>query len=62
MQKQPFVFPVIGGRKVEHLLANITALDIALTDEHIKRIEAAVPFEHGFPRSLVVRALTYCTG
>ncbi|KAF8895213.1 NADP-dependent oxidoreductase domain-containing protein [Infundibulicybe gibba] len=31
----PYVFPIIGGRKVEHLLSNVEALDIALTDEHI---------------------------
>ncbi|KAF8895210.1 Aldo keto reductase [Infundibulicybe gibba] len=35
MQKVPYVFPIIGGRKVEHLLSNIEALEIALTDEHI---------------------------
>ncbi|PBK99004.1 hypothetical protein ARMGADRAFT_1124135 [Armillaria gallica] len=25
--KTPYVFPIIGGRKVEHLKANIEALD-----------------------------------
>lgn len=54
MQKTPYVFPIIGGRKVEHLHANIEALDIALTPEHIKRIEGAVPFELGFPTAFVV--------
>ena len=58
MQKTPYVFPVIGGRKVEHLLSNITALDVALTREHIERIEAAVPFDLGFPGNLFVRACT----
>lgn len=54
MQKTPYVFPIIGGRKVEHLHANIEALNIALTPEHIKRIEGAVPFELGFPTAFVV--------
>ncbi|KDR81932.1 hypothetical protein GALMADRAFT_221816 [Galerina marginata CBS 339.88] len=36
MQKTTYVFPIIGGRKVEHLLSNIEALDISLTDEQIK--------------------------
>jgi len=45
----PYVFPIIGGRKVEHLHANIEALDIALTDEQIKELESAIPFDPGFP-------------
>ncbi len=58
MQKVPYVFPIIGGRKVEHLHANIEALNIALTPEHIKRIEGAVPFDLGFPTSFVVSLLS----
>ncbi|KAI0649632.1 aryl-alcohol dehydrogenase [Trametes meyenii] len=49
MQKTPYVFPILGGRKPEHLHANIEALDVALSDEHIKHIESASPFEPGFP-------------
>ncbi|KAH6912855.1 aryl-alcohol dehydrogenase [Coprinopsis sp. MPI-PUGE-AT-0042] len=49
MHKTPYVFPIIGGRKVEHLLANIEALEISLTDEHIKALEGANEFELGFP-------------
>ena len=54
MQKTPYVFPIIGGRKVEHLYANIEALDIALADEQIKELESAVPFDSGFPTSFFV--------
>ncbi|KAH9856361.1 aryl-alcohol dehydrogenase [Lenzites betulinus] len=53
MQKTPFVFPIVGGRKVEHLHANIEALDIALTPEHIKQIEGATPFDVGFPSNMI---------
>jgi aryl-alcohol dehydrogenase-like predicted oxidoreductase len=49
MQKAPYVFPIIGGRKVEHLQANLEALDIALTDEQIKALDSIVPFDKGFP-------------
>ncbi|KAI0077418.1 Aldo/keto reductase [Panus rudis PR-1116 ss-1] len=49
MQKTPYVFPIIGGRKVEHLHANIEALEIALTPEHIKYLESILPFDKGFP-------------
>ena len=55
MQKTPYVFPIIGGRKVEHLMANIEALEISLTDEQIKYLESVVPFDPGFPHWLIVR-------
>lgn len=49
MHKAPYVFPIIGGRKVDHLKGNIEALSIELTDEEIDEIDAAVPFDIGFP-------------
>jgi diketogulonate reductase-like aldo/keto reductase len=56
MQKTPFVFPIVGGRKVEQLHGNIEALDISLTPQQIKEIEDTLPFDHGFPYNIVVRA------
>lgn len=53
MQKAPYVFPVVGGRKVEHLKANVEALTIELSDEDIEEIEAAVPFDLGFPHNFL---------
>ncbi|KAF8260676.1 NADP-dependent oxidoreductase domain-containing protein [Lactarius quietus] len=47
--KMPFVFPIIGCRKVEHLRENVKALDITLTPEQIEKIENATKFEIGFP-------------
>lgn len=55
MHKAPFMFPIVGGRKVEHMLANIEALNISLTPTQIKYIESALPFDLGFPSNLVVR-------
>lgn len=52
------MFPIIGGRKVEHLLANIEALDIELSDEQMKELEGAVEFSLGFPGTMVV-SLSY---
>ncbi|EKM50555.1 uncharacterized protein PHACADRAFT_213470 [Phanerochaete carnosa HHB-10118-sp] len=49
MQKAPYVFPIIGGRKVEHLYQNMEALDISLTPEQIKVLDDIVPFDKGFP-------------
>ena len=54
MQKAPYVFPIIGGRKVEHLMANIEALEISLSDDQIKFLESVVPFDPGFPNSMIV--------
>ena len=56
MQKTPFVFPIVGGRKVEQLHGNIEALDISLTPEQIKEIEDTLPFDHGFPHFIIVRS------
>ncbi|KAF8815569.1 arylalcohol dehydrogenase [Phlegmacium glaucopus] len=53
MQKAPYVFPIIGGRKVEHLLANLEGLDISLSDEQIKYLESILPFDVGFPSSII---------
>ncbi|EKM59809.1 uncharacterized protein PHACADRAFT_206031 [Phanerochaete carnosa HHB-10118-sp] len=49
MQKAPYIFPVIGGRKVEHLYQNLEALDISLTPEQIKSLDDIAPFDKGFP-------------
>ena len=62
MQKAPYVFPVIGGRKVEHLHQNLEALDIHLTDEQIQRLDNVVPLDRGFPYTEFVSVLLVCVG
>ena len=59
MQKTPYVFPVIGGRKIEHLRSNLEALDIVLTPEHIAALEKASPFDPGFPHDLFGDGTSY---
>jgi aryl-alcohol dehydrogenase-like predicted oxidoreductase len=54
LHKLPYVFPIIGGRKVEQLKENIAALDISLTPEQVQRIEEAAPFNPGFPNNMIV--------
>ncbi|EIW85770.1 aryl-alcohol dehydrogenase [Coniophora puteana RWD-64-598 SS2] len=49
LHKTPFVFPIIGGRKVEHLHANIEGLSIRLTKEHMQELESVIPFSAGSP-------------
>lgn len=53
LAKYPWVFPIIGGRKVEHLEANIAALDVHLSRDQVRQIDAAIPFEYGEPMSMV---------
>lgn len=59
MQKAPYVFPIIGGRKVEHLHANIEALEISLTPEQISTLDNVVPFVKGFPFSNFVSGFCF---
>ena len=53
MKKTPYVFPIVGGRKVDHLKGNIEGLKLDLTEEDIKEIEDASPLDIGFPNSLL---------
>ncbi|KAE9388890.1 Aldo/keto reductase [Gymnopus androsaceus JB14] len=53
MQKTSYVFPIIGGRKVEHLMDNLEALSISLTTKQIKELESIIPFDVGFPTNLI---------
>lgn len=55
MHKTPYVFPIVGGRKVDHLKGNIEALSISLSDEEIQEIDNAVEFDLGFPHSFLVQ-------
>ena len=50
-QKAPYVFPIVGGRKIEHLKGNIEALSVKLEKEDYEEIEKAWPFDVGFPNS-----------
>ncbi|ESK93364.1 aryl-alcohol dehydrogenase [Moniliophthora roreri MCA 2997] len=51
MQKTPYVFPIIGGRKVENLVSNLEALDLTLTDEQLTYLESIQPLDLGYPHS-----------
>lgn len=49
MQKTPYVFPIVGGRKVDHLSGNIEALGLELSEADLAQIDSASGFEAGFP-------------
>jgi len=53
MHKAPYVFPIVGGRTIDHLKANIEALTLSLDEKDIEEIESAIPFELGFPHNFL---------
>lgn len=53
LQKTPYLFPIVGGRKVEHIQGNIDALTITLTPEDIEEIESVNEFDPGFPHTFL---------
>lgn len=53
MHKAPYVYPIVGGRKLEHLKANVEALSLALNEEDMKEIEDISDFEIGFPQNFL---------
>ncbi|KAH8589434.1 NADP-dependent oxidoreductase domain-containing protein [Bisporella sp. PMI_857] len=52
-QKSPYVFPIVGGRKIEHLKSNIEALSLALSEKEMDEIEGSHPFDIGFPQNFL---------
>jgi aryl-alcohol dehydrogenase-like predicted oxidoreductase len=62
MHKSPYVFPIVGGRKVSHLEGNIHALGLSLTSEEIEQIDAAYGFEMGFPQNFLNSANSAIVG
>lgn len=53
LHKTSYVFPICGGRKVDHLKGNIEALGLELSQEDMDEIESAYDFSVGFPGSFL---------
>lgn len=47
--KYPYVYPIVGGRKIEHLKGNIKGLSISLSDDEVDEIDNESDFQIGFP-------------
>jgi aryl-alcohol dehydrogenase-like predicted oxidoreductase len=47
------VHPLVGVSRVDQLTENLGALDLALSDDVVRRLEAAVEFERGFPADFI---------
>ncbi|KAB8199467.1 putative aryl-alcohol dehydrogenase AAD16 [Aspergillus parasiticus] len=53
LSKAPNVFPLAGGRKIDHMQDNIQALKIKLTDTQAKHLESVRSFDIGFPGNFI---------
>lgn len=49
MYKAPFVFPIVGGRKLSPMEGNIKGLGAVLSVENIQEIEASHDFDPDSP-------------
>jgi len=56
IQKVPYVFPIVGGRTVEHLKDNIAALSLKLSKEDVALIDGAYGFSPIFPNNFIFGA------
>ncbi|PKS05451.1 hypothetical protein jhhlp_008827 [Lomentospora prolificans] len=52
-QKTPYVFPIVGGRKLEHIKGNIEGLEVTLTEEEVAEVESGYEFDPGFPHTFL---------
>ncbi|KAJ6781158.1 hypothetical protein PWT90_07869 [Aphanocladium album] len=62
MQKTPYLIPVVGGRKVEQLKANVEALSLELTPEDVAEIDNCYAFDAGYPHNFINLSGTTTTG
>ena len=60
MQKTPYVFPIIGSRRLEQFKQNLEALEITLNEEQVKYLESVLPFDLGFPSNIIVSSYWPC--
>lgn len=57
MRKTPYVFPIVGARKVDHISGSIAALDVNLSQEEVAQVDAAYSFDPGFPHTFLSGSL-----
>lgn len=52
-QKTPYVFPIVGGRKLEHIQGNIASLRVALAGGEMGQVGSGYEFVPGFPHTFL---------
>ena len=55
------MFPILGGRNIDHLKSNIEALSLELSEAEIEEIESATDFDVGFPMNFLYMGQKYNT-
>jgi aryl-alcohol dehydrogenase-like predicted oxidoreductase len=58
--QQPNTIPLVGVRTVEQLLDNLGALEFALSEEHIERLNLVSSFDLGFPHNIIGTSYQSC--
>jgi diketogulonate reductase-like aldo/keto reductase len=53
MDKAPYVFPIVGARKVSHIERSIAGIGATISEEEIAEIESVYEFDFGFPHSFL---------
>jgi aryl-alcohol dehydrogenase-like predicted oxidoreductase len=53
---QPII-PIVGARKVEQLQANLTIVDIRLSDAYVRRLDEVSKIELGFPHEFLEKPM-----
>jgi aryl-alcohol dehydrogenase-like predicted oxidoreductase len=53
MVRSPAVHPILGVRRLDQLTDDLGALEVALPDEAVARLESASGFEPGFPHDFI---------
>jgi hypothetical protein len=51
MSKRPYVFPIVGCRKIKHLKGNIDTLSVSLSDHDIIEMDKGYLFDPGYPHT-----------
>jgi aryl-alcohol dehydrogenase-like predicted oxidoreductase len=62
MARSRSVHPILGARRVDQLRDNLGALDIRLTPEECRRLEAATGFTLGFPGDFIAQTSSWVFG
>ncbi|KAH8595790.1 hypothetical protein B0O99DRAFT_686325 [Bisporella sp. PMI_857] len=57
LHKTSHMLLLVGGRKVEHILGNIQALETELDEADMAKIESAYRFDAGFPHPFLSGSL-----
>jgi aryl-alcohol dehydrogenase-like predicted oxidoreductase len=61
IQKAPYVFPLVGARKVEHLQGSIDALKVHLSEIEVQDVDSAYDFDPGFPHTFLSGSMVFRT-